>query len=334
MKKIIILPLLMLFVAISMVVRGEAASSQDNAATQDSTIDVIAWFNKHDTAIYCVDQTKWKINGADTALAASYRMFVRVNVVDSTAAGYKIDYTFMEFPPSIIPDSASAIEKFQSQISDKLSNKIVGKTVHVETDECGRITRINNLGQVKKQAKSLFNEAIKELSQLPELKSLKEYGFDIKDITKKVDTDKLIDGYLEELNMLFAFHGLSMKIGETTEHDEATDSTYENTRYFKAMRDDENNSYHIVSDVTSIVTGDDLNEITGGIVKSISNDSIASIFKEKRANVSDCVTEDYMKSDYLLNGWPYFVVRHRSAMIDSAGTVNQIIISLDSYSFQ
>ena len=43
-------------------------------------------------------------------------------------------------------------------------------------------------------------------------------GFDVKDYAKNVDTDKLVDGYLEELNMLFMYHGLSMQPGENTEH--------------------------------------------------------------------------------------------------------------------
>ena len=83
---------------ISMVMHGETPSSPEIASLQDSTINVIAWFNKHDTATYWVNESSWDINGNDTVRTSSVAMKVRINVVDSTANGYKMDYTFLEFP--------------------------------------------------------------------------------------------------------------------------------------------------------------------------------------------------------------------------------------------
>ena len=69
------------------------------------------------------------------------------------------------------------------------------------------------------------------------MQELKKMGFDVKQYSKNVDTDKLVDGYLEELNMLFMYHGLSMQPGENTEHEDATDTQYENTTYTSATVD-------------------------------------------------------------------------------------------------
>lgn len=335
MKKLLIFLLCMLALTVSTTVYGEASTLQENTAPQDSIINIIAWFNKHDTVTYWVYENSWKLNDTDTVLTASVSMKVRLNVVDSTANGYKMDYTFLEFPTDALPDSASAIDKFQNQITAKLGGKIVGTTVHFETDEYGRITKYNNLGQIKKQAKSLFKEGIKEFSQLPEIQGLKEWGFDIKDYTKKVDTDKLVDGYLEELNMLFMYHGLSMQLGETTEHEDATETQYENTSYTSASADDDDGTYHIVYDVISILPKDDLKELVRGLVESFSDDSIKDSFNENYdAQVKeDCTYEDYLKTDYLINGWPYQVVRQKATMIGNRGKVVQTVISLDSYSF-
>lgn len=128
MKKIIIVTLLMLAMAISMTLHSETPSTQENTVPQDSTINVIAWFNKHDTVTYVVNESSWKLNGTDTVLTASYSMTARINVVDSTANGYKMDYTFLEFPTDTLPDSASAIDRFQKQIPDKLArNELSGQ---------------------------------------------------------------------------------------------------------------------------------------------------------------------------------------------------------------
>lgn len=325
----------MLAMAISMTLHSETPSTQENTVPQDSTINVIAWFNKHDTVTYVVNESSWKLNGTDTVLTASYSMTARINVVDSTANGYKMDYTFLEFPTDTLPDSASAIDRFQKQITDKLARKIVGTTVHFEADEYGHITKYNNLGQIKKQAKSLFKEALNEFSKLPEIQELKKMGFNVKDYAKNVDTDKLVDGYLEELNMLFMYHGLSMTLGESTENEDATDTQYENTTYTSVSVDADDGSYCILNDVTSTIPRNELKEMVGGIVESFSNDSITDSFTKNfdaQVNV-DCTYEDYLKIDYLINGWPYSVVRQKATMIGDRGKVKQTVISLDSYSF-
>lgn len=335
MKRMIIWPLFMLVMTISMAVHGETTPISEPTAPQDSTINIIAWFNKHDTVTYRVIESSWKLNGRDTVLTASYSMIARINVVDSTAKGYKMDYAFLDSPTDKLPDSASVIDKFQNQITDKLARKIVGTTVHFETDEYGRITKYNNLGQIKKQAKSLFKEALNEFSKIPEIQELKKMGFDVKEYAKNVDTDKLVDGYLEELNMLFMYHGLSMQPGENTEHENATDTQYENTTYTSATVDADDGSYSIVQDVTSILPQNELKALVGGIVESFSNDSITDSFNENfdaQVNV-DCTYEDYLKIDYLINGWPYSVVRQKATMIGNRGKVKQTVISLDSCSF-
>lgn len=325
----------MLVMTISMAMHGETPSTLGTSAPQDSTINIIAWFNKCDTVIYRISEYSWKLNDTDTVLTASYSMIARINVVDSTAKGYKMDYTFLDFPTDTLLDSASEIDRFQNQITDKLARKIIGTTVHFETDEYGRITKYNNLGQIKKQAKSLFKEALNEFSKIPGIQRLKGMGFDIKDYAKNVDTDKLVDGYLEELNMLFMYHGLSMQPGENVEHEEATDTQYENTTYTSATVDADDGSYSIVQDVTSILPRNELKEMVGGIVESFSNDSITDSFNKNfdaQVNV-DCTYEDYLKIDYLVSGWPYSVVRQKATMIGNRGKVKQTVISLDAYSF-
>lgn len=325
----------MLAVTAGMSVRGETQSQHDSIGLQDSTIDVIAWFSKHDTVTYWVSNSSWNISESDTTRTASVSMMVRINVVDSTPKGYKMDYTFLEFPIDTLSDSTSSLARFQNQITARLMNKIVGTTVHFETDEYGHITKYNNLGQIKKQAKSLFKEAMKEFAQLPEIQGLKDMGLDLKGYLKKVDTDELVDGYLEELNLLFLFHGRSMSIGEFTEHEDATESSFENTTYSSVYVDADDDAYHILYDVTNILPQNELKALVGGIIESFSNDSITESFNDNfDAQVkADGTYEDYLKADFLVNGWPYAVVRQKATMIGNHGKIKQTTILLDSYSF-
>lgn len=331
MKKLLFLLLALLAISGSLTVYGESNTMQENAAPQDSTVDVIGWFNKYDTITYWIHETSWRINGADTVRTGLVSTKVRINVVDSTADGYKMDYTFLEFPTDTT--TTTPLADFQNRIIAKLGQKIVGTTVHFETDEYGNITKFNNLGQIKKQAKFLFKQAINDFSKLPEIQGLKVMGFDIKDYAKDVDPDKLVDGYLAELNMLFMNHGLSMLIGENTEHEHATDTQFENSIYSSVFRDNDDGAYHIIYDVTSILPQNTLKAMVGGIVESLSDDSIAENFNK---NFDEQVTvdgtfEDYIKIDYMPCGWPYYVVRQKTTMVPTRGKLQQTVISLDSY---
>ena len=41
-----------------------------------------------------------------------------------------------------------------------------------------------------------------------------------------IDSDKLVDGYTEEIELLFDYHGDQYKIGETESHENATENEY------------------------------------------------------------------------------------------------------------
>lgn len=176
----------------------------DNA-DEDSTVDVIGFFSKNDTLIYWINQSNWLLSPSDTIKTAGVSTKVRLTVVDSTSTGYKMDYTFLEVrSDSTLYSSSDNYQNIINTLVEKSGKKVVGTTIHFETNELGVITRISNLGQIKRKAKSLFMETMKEILQIPEIAGLKkEYDIDFKEMVKDVDTDKLVDGYLENLKLIF-----------------------------------------------------------------------------------------------------------------------------------
>lgn len=205
MKKLVILIFGLLFAAGYLVSRAQSSQSSDETADVDSTVSVIGWFSKCDTLEYWILQGEWKIDGADTLKTTGIATKVRIVVTDSTSEGYKMDYTFLEIEGDTIENSP--LNNIQNRITEKLGRKIIGHTVHFETDELGEITRITNLDKIKKQVKSLFNSAMSELASIPEIKEVKKYGIDITKLADKIDSDQLVEGYLEELKLMFLHHG-------------------------------------------------------------------------------------------------------------------------------
>lgn len=337
MKKLLFLLLCLLALTVGTAVYGESPSAQENAQPQDSKVDVIGWFNKNDTVTYWIRQSTWRIIGNDTVRIASSATKVRINVVDSMAEGYKMEYTFLEFPTINHPDSApaSAVENLQNKLTTILTDKLVGTTVQFETNDCGKITGFSNPGQIKKRAKSIFDSAINEISKLPEVQKLKEKGMNIKDFAKKVDTDAIVEDYLKELNMLFTFHGLSFPAGETSEHEDATDSTFENTTYNWTFIDPDDETYHIDNSVVNILTQKAISKAGSGFAGTIKDENIRNIFSGELNALSkfDGTFEDHLIIDYLPNGWPYCCKNQEITTIGLNSHIKQTVIDLESYTF-
>lgn len=333
MKKLLICILSLLVMTVGVAAYGESTPLQENVTPQDSTIDIIGWFNENDTLTYWIHESSWRIDGVDTVRTGLVSTKIRITVVDSVANGYKMDYTFLEFPTDTASTTPSV--DFQNKITAKLGQQIVGTTIHFETDEYGKITKFNNLEEIKKQALSLFKQVISDFSELSEIQGLKEMGLDVVDYAKNVDTDKLVDGYLAELQMLFMNHGLSMQTGENTEHENATDTQFENTTYSSVYKDADDGAYHVIYDVTNILPQSELKAMVGGVVESLSDDSIAESFNKNfdaQVNV-DGTFRDYLQIDYMPCGWPYSVVRQKITMVGTRGKLQQTVISLDSFTF-
>lgn len=340
MRKILIWLTILPAMAAALNMRGESHAGQNAAIARDTvvaveaadtamTVDVIGWFGKSDTVTYWIHNTSWKINDTDTVRTGLVSTKVRITVVDSTADGYKMDYTFLEIPTDTMSDTPEG--KLQKRLIEKLKRKIIGTSVHFETDECGRITRYSNLDQIKKQAKSLFDDAMKEMLRTPEIKTLKKMGFDVKDYAGKVDADKLVEEYISELNLLFLNHGLSMPLGEITEHEDATETQYENTSYRSVSVDEDDGAYHVVYDVVNIIPQSDIKAMVGGVVEAFKNKSLAENFSENFDSqvTEDATYEDLISIDYMPGGWPYRVVKQKRTMIGNRGKLEQTVVSLD-----
>lgn len=192
MRKIFLLLLGSVFMSYAMSLNAQTNSQRESdSVDQDSTVDVVAYFSKNDTAIYWITQSSWRLSPTDSVETASVSTKVRLTVVDSTSTSYKMNYTVLEVRgDSTLYSSSDIYQTTLSRLVEKMSKRIVGTTIVFETDELGEITKFNNLGQIKHQAKSLFQDVMNDLLKMPEIVELKkEYNIDFKGLVKNVDSD-------------------------------------------------------------------------------------------------------------------------------------------------
>lgn len=331
MRKLVLFFICMLPLTSGIFSHAQSVGAQDNVEKQDSTVDVIGWFLKNDSVDYWIQEGRWKVTGNDTVLTAGVSTKVRIVVTDSTSNGYKMDYTFLKFVPDTLAKSGAG--RFMNKLVEKFGNKIVGTTVHFDTDEYGKITKIHNLGQIKKQVKSLYKNMALELESI---KELKKAGVDIKKIMKEIDPDEMVDDYLEELKLLFAFHGTSLILGEFKEHNDATGTTYENDTYNENYLEPDNGEYGTFTKVVSIIPKETVKAMVGGLVEEFTGDKLDD---EKRnefnkimneALKENATCEDAISIDYHPSGWPLKVLKSSETKIGNIIKSQQTYIYLDA----
>lgn len=329
MKNIFSVIICMLSVVCSILVRAQSVNPMDTIAPKDSTVDVIGWFAKNDTADYLIRESIWKISPNDTVMSASASTKVRIIVTDSTSKGFKMDYTILEMRGDTF--DVSPIGKVQRALTESWGKKIAGTTVHFETDEYGKITKITNLGEIKKQAKSLYKDIINEVLGLEDIKQIKETGLEIKDLMDKDDIDEMVEGFVEELKLLFRYHGLSMNIGEYSEHEDATESSFATDIYTEVSLDKDDGTYTVTSQTTATIPNSQVKEMLMDKVKDIAGEDIVEknsgalddIFK------SDATTENVLSIIYHPVGWPLKVVKQSSFKMEDVQKAEQTVIYLE-----
>lgn len=298
---------------------------------EDSMINVVGYFCKGDTCDYWMAGTQDKINGTDTTNVFNTALKVRIVVNDSTAKGYKMSYTFTDIRKDTTITTFT--NRFMNQVVDKIEKFIIGTSILFETDEYGAITKINNMAQIKKQAKASLDVTLKEAASMPEVKAMQSAGFDIMGLTKQYDVDKMVDGYLEELYLLFSFHGKAFKKGEYRDHEDATKDSYAIDSYCVVAENE--NGYTIHTEDKAIIPQSDVKEIVGaaletGIKDKKITDSLNKTFDKELKSDADFTNS--LTINYADDGWPMAVEKTNKMMIQGHGKETSTYIVLDKFS--
>lgn len=307
---------------------GKTAYSQPQE-DGDSTVAVIAWFDKRDTMTYWINESSWNVKDGDTTKTSGVSTKVMLTVADSTKKGYRIEYKFLDFQNDTVADSM--LGDFQNRLVERLSDKIVGTSILFRTDEYGHITKYENLKEIKKQAKGLFDSAYEEFRKLPVMDSLKSAGVNLDAILKGVDVGAIVDGYTEEIELLFNCHGKEYKIGDVDEHYDETADEYASDCQMSVGFDPESMEYEISSTVDTKIPAKDLKNMVGAVYGLLSDTPLPEGFeKEYDSQVKEDMlvgTWHYWK--YFADGWPSEVISQSSSNLMGGGKLKQTQIVWD-----
>lgn len=320
----------------SFVLNGKHGSSnsteEDNIElSSDSIVNVIAWFDNRDTMTYYIYEGEWSFEGEDTVKTIGAYTKVLLTVTDSTKRGYNMEYKFLEFHV----DTAINTEKqrWMKLAADKLQERVSGTTIKFRINEIGEITKYDNLDEIKKQAKDVMAEVV---HTIPYIDTLSEAGIKTDRLLKLVDADALVDGYVEEIELLFHWHGRQFKTGEYNTHDDATDTEYESDTYLSVLQDTETYKYGIMVDVNNYIPKKDLNNILGMLADIFLEKEDAGKAKKEMESVMEeqfkdsvAVMNSFLYSKYFPDGWPEEIISQEKTVIGDKGKLCQKYITWD-----
>ncbi len=317
------------FTALPYCNQAKAATTEE----EDSALPIVAWFNERDTMTYWISEGSWKFEGTDTVKTLGANTKVMITVTDSTKEGYQMEYKFLKFNTDT--DAESEMQNFMQETVQRLQDEIAGTTIRFRTDELGKIIQYDNLEEVEKQAKRVFDGIIQESSWMDKLNST---GIKADELFRNIDPGKLVQSYTEELEMLFQYHGYQFPLKETTLHEEATDTKYESDTYLSATIDPESYEYDIIIEINNYIPRKDIKQLLGGFVDMLMDKEDATTVKEDMDTgfdeqvTEDAVSKEFLHIKYFPDGWPQEVISQQKIIIGNKGKMTQKYITWDERS--
>lgn len=164
----------------------------------DSTTQVIGYWDKNEKQSYIVTQEKYKIKNSDTTSREFYKYAVDITIVDSTADSYIIDWFYKDYE---IQSENPLIQKLSSIAEDM--------NVRIRTNELGVFQEVINWKEVRDYILKGTKMLKKETKDIPNMDNF------IKQVEGMYGTKESIElGAVKEMQQFYTFHGAKYEYGE------------------------------------------------------------------------------------------------------------------------
>lgn len=167
---------------------------------QDSTVQVVAYWEKGEKLSYVLTKSKYKINNTDSVLTSQIKYVVDVTVVDSTAKSYISEWVIHK--PEVIVG--------QNELK-KILSEVTSLKYRIKTNELGVFQELLNWKEIKKENQNLITRLSKNYKNNPIITDL------LKSMTKQISTKEGVLKMSEDILHFYFFYGLIYKFGEPVE---------------------------------------------------------------------------------------------------------------------
>ncbi|MCR5568821.1 MAG: hypothetical protein K6G31_06055 [Paludibacteraceae bacterium] len=203
-----------------------AVICQAQIQIKDSTVNVVAYFNKGDTVIYEYTHMNPKYIGKDTLYDVYLVSKFQLSVLSaSDDKGYRLEYTPINCtyaPDSLLTETGKLGVKMAKAI-ERIAFKM--KPIFV-MDEYGSLKKIENSKEIMSKWKKAVDIAVKTMyDEEPNLEKLIKKKAMKESMLAVANTEADLWKLYEEVILLFAYHGQAFGMKDTTVTN-VTGSTY------------------------------------------------------------------------------------------------------------
>lgn len=178
---------------------GITAFGQINMA--DSTVQVIAYWDKGEKQNYTITEEKIKLKGIDTTLVEKNSYDVEISVIEQTDSSYTIQWLYKNFKTN---STSPIVQKLRGIINDM---KIVYKT-----DELGEFVEVVNWEELKDYNQKIVSQVAKEFEGTPEIDKVIGQTANIFATKEAFESASI-----KEIQQFHSFHGAKYKLNEDLE---------------------------------------------------------------------------------------------------------------------
>ncbi|NMM47605.1 hypothetical protein [Marinigracilibium pacificum] len=167
--------------------------------SQDSSVQVISYWDLNETYSYAVSEEKFKIIDTDTTNRSFLTYNVDITVVDSTEKSYTIEWKYSNYSSSN-----------ENEFIDKLNEVYEGMVIRFTTDELGIFKEIINYNEVKKSVQkttAFLKEEWKDKEMFQPMIEEVENMF--------MSKEAFENGIIKDIQQYHLFHGIVLEKEET-----------------------------------------------------------------------------------------------------------------------
>ena len=292
--------------ALAFCATAEAQAVSAEQVSQDSTINIIAYFCKNDTLEYVYHDYKAKVENNDTTVKHHIVDQFQLIVRDSTANGYEIE-----------------VKPLKTE-----QNKMGDMSTILTTDELGQIQHIKNWKEIKDFTRRVIKAFCDSLyANQPQLNEIIPRTRFESQINMQLANEKAYLENSDDLQLLFLMHGKCVNIGKTDSDD--TDENgyqqhttivagYEKTDEETGFEDD----FFMEAIVKKTIPKDDVKQYAINAINMTVADTYAGKVNEEMDKIEyqDATVTSYENYEYFYNGWPCDM--EHSTVVDIMGIKN------------
>jgi hypothetical protein len=271
----------------------------------DSTVQVIAYWDKAERHTYALTWQKLKVTGKDTVVTMDISYKADMTVTDSTASGYTVEWKYKDYS-----FGNSTGKKIEESGMGSMVKSIQNKPVHFTTDENGSFTALTNWEEIRDMFKETIDFAASAL-KLPE-----EY---------KAYTNNLTRSHIEELTIkdvqIFCmFYGVKLNLGVPIENEvdggsDATGSIKSDVSLLLQAIDFDESLY----EVSFYQNYDEaaIQKLLGTLLDPLLTGVVPDNEKDKFSKMKFSSFEDFYNAVFHDSGWPVSMQHDRVVMFEN-----------------